>query len=91
MSLSDKNRTALKEFIFDAWRESLFGRHMVEDYIKYGINIRGIEAMSDQELINEGEDLRYIGYPDEENLLDECVAEMEMHNLLKQECNEDGV
>jgi hypothetical protein len=54
MTLTDKQRTALKEYIFDACMSNMFGDGMEDDYIRDGFPVfKGINHMTDNELLEE--------------------------------------
>ena len=81
--LSENNRNALKDVIFDAWRDTMFAKDAVEDYIKYGVSIRGIEDMTDEQLLSEY--LFWLACDEsEDELYNNCVLDIEAHKMLSE-------
>lgn len=53
MKLTDKQRKKLKEYIFDSCMSSMFGDGLEADYVRDGISFKGINNMTDDELLKE--------------------------------------
>ena len=54
MTISDKQRDALKSYIFDSCMSNMFGDGMEADYIRDGFPaFKGISHMTDEELLEE--------------------------------------
>lgn len=79
MSMTDKTKTEVIDFLFDCMFSSMFGDGLEEMYIRDGMNFKGLNNMSDKELLREL--LNYTGH--EEELVIRVQQEIEVEKLLK--------
>lgn len=76
--LPDNLRSALQESIGLMWRDFMFSQRLINDYIACGVTIKGLEEMSDLELVEEY--ACSLWEPDP--LLDQCLLEIQIHDII---------
>lgn len=77
--LSDQTRSEIVDYLFDVLRDSMFGDGLEHEYIKHGVSFKGLNNMTDQELVEEYE--MYMDSEDDE-LKVKAKAELAIHNVV---------
>lgn len=77
--LNEQLRTELKQWLFDMLKESLFYDDMLDDYIMFGLDLKGLSNMSDEELIGEYESCVQ---DDSDEFLIRLKLDFETHKML---------
>ncbi len=75
--LSEKTKTEVIDYLADSLRSTMFGDGLEDDYIRCGMGFKGLENMTDQELLDEMSDL-----DEDDELLIKVKQELEVEKLL---------
>ena len=75
--LNEQTRKELSEFVYDCLRDGMFGDGQEDEYLWGGIEFKGINSMTDQELVEICES-RCGG----DELLAKAQAELAVHEML---------
>jgi hypothetical protein len=81
--LNEQTRSQMKTVLAESKRDGMFGDGLENDYIWDGVDIQGVDNMSDDELIDEME--MYCGdcqEREEYKLYQEAIAQREIHEQL---------
>lgn len=79
--LSDNTRSAIQDLLVQSLVHVMFGDGMEEDYVRYGMGFKGVDSLSDSELL---EELASVGYEDHE-LYIKGMAELAVEAMLTEE------
>lgn len=77
--LSEKTKNEVIDFLFDNLRHTMFGDGLEDDYLRDGVEFKGLNNYSDQELIDEM--LTFTG--EEEELVVRAKQELAVEHMLK--------
>lgn len=79
--ISEKTKDEVIEELADWLKSGMFGDGLEDDYVRDGINFKGLNNMSDQELLDE-----LLGiYEEDHELVKKVRGEMEVHKMLSGE------
>lgn len=79
--MNQKIKQQLIDHLYDVYQDSMFDRHGVRDIIMYGSSFKGLDNMTDEELVEDYESM----VEEDDELLAEAKADLAINSMLQEQ------